>query len=288
MKKKRKFIIPIFISIIMLIGIGLCIYFTSPVNNSDAIVEFTINNNSTTESIIDDLYENDLIKNKIFAKLYLKINKFDTIKAGNFELMRSMSLKEIFNTITNSSNIREDTVVITFLEGKTVEDYAEEIEKNLNIKKEAFLNTFKDNTYINSLIERYWFLDSEILNSGIYYSLEGYLAPDTYMFYNDASATDIIEKMLDQEETILDEYKKQIEASNKSVHYFLTMASIAELEGSTLEDRKNIVGVFYNRLNNNDKLGSDVTTYYASHLKLYERDLLDSELNSVNGYNTIV
>ena len=41
-----------------------------------------------------------------------------------------------------------------------------------------------DSSYIKSLIEKYWFLTDSILDSNIYYPLEGYLAPDTYHFDN--------------------------------------------------------------------------------------------------------
>ena len=61
---------------------------------------------------------------------------------------------------------------------------------------------------------------------------------------------------------------------------------MVESEGVSLEDRKNIAGVFINRLNKNMALGSDVTTYYASKIELGERDLYMSEINSDNPYNT--
>ena len=61
---------------------------------------------------------------------------------------------------------------------------------------------------------------------------------------------------------------------------------MVEGEGVTLDDRKNIAGVFINRLNNGMSLGSDVTTYYAAKIELGERDLYKSEINSDNPYNT--
>ena len=61
---------------------------------------------------------------------------------------------------------------------------------------------------------------------------------------------------------------------------------MVESEGVSLEDRKNIAGVFMNRLNANMSLGSDVTTYYAFKIELGERDLYTKEINSSNPYNT--
>ena len=71
-----------------------------------------------------------------------------------------------------------------------------------------------------------------------------------------------------------------------TVHQLLTLASVAELEGSTLEEREEIVGVFYNRLDQNMSLGSDVTTYYAVGKELSDGDLTAKEIATENLYNT--
>ena len=57
--------------------------------------------------------------------------------------------------------------------------------------------------------------------------------------------------------------KDVINSKTYTVHQMLTLASMAELEGKSDTDRAKIVGVFFNRLNANMSLGSDVTTYYA-------------------------
>ena len=66
----------------------------------------------------------------------------------------------------------------------------------------------------------------------------------------------------------------------------LSLASMIELEAKNAEDRAEVSGVFYNRLNKNMSLGSDVTTYYAYKVDMGERDLYMSEINGYNPYNT--
>ena len=87
-------------------------------------------------------------------------------------------------------------------------------------------------------------------------------------------------------EKYLDTYKEDLENSEISMHQILTLASMAELEGKSLEDRKEIVGVFINRINKGMSLGSDVTTYYAFKVDMGDRDLTAKELNTENPYNT--
>ena len=45
--------------------------------------------------------------------------------------------------------------------------------------------------YFDTLIDKYWFLTDEILQSGIMFPLEGYIYPETY-FVTDADKIDIL------------------------------------------------------------------------------------------------
>ena len=156
-----------------------------------------------------------------------------------------------------------------------------------NNNENDLYKVLNDEEYLNKLINKYWFLTDEIKNINLYYSLEGYLFPNTYQFLNkDVSIEKIIEVMLTETERQLEPYKEEIEQTNLSVHEILTFASIVELEGACSDDRAGIAGVFYNRLNSNWSLGSDVTTYYAIKVDMGERDLYLSELNDFNDYNT--
>ena len=66
----------------------------------------------------------------------------------------------------------------------------------------------------------------------------------------------------------------------------MTLASIIELEAGNA-DRKDVAGVFYNRLDANWTLGSDVTTYYGSKIDDFSYSLTKNELNDCsNKYNT--
>lgn len=143
-----------------------------------------------------------------------------------------------------------------------------------------------DKEFLNELINEYWFLTDEILNSDIYYSLEGYLYPNTYMIYKNSSFKNVVYKMLDEMNNKLTPLKSKIENSNYTVHELLTLASIVEQEGPVGTDRYGIAGVFTNRLNDNWSLGSCVTTYYAARVTLgdalYQKDIDDCS----NKYNT--
>ena len=197
-----------------------------------------------------------------------------------------MGVEEILNTISDGKKATSTDIQIGFVEGKNMRYVASVIAKNTNNTEDDVYNLLKDQAYLNELINTYWFIDKSILNKNIYYSLEGYLYPDKYNFKDkNVTVKEIFKVMLDEEEKKLAPYKDEIIKSKYSYHEILTMASIIELEAYGA-DRAKVAGVFYNRLNINMALGSDVTTYYGSKVDMGSRDLYVKELNDTNPYNT--
>ena len=253
-------------------------------NNKAEIIE--IEQGTRTEGIISLLKEKNLIRSSLATKIYIKLNKIKSLQAGKYELNQSMQLSEILKKIS-SGEIYDETVKITFKEGKNMRWIAKTIaEKTKNTEEDVF-NLLKDETYINSLIEKYWFLTDTIKDQNIYYPLEGYLYPDTYIFENaNVSVKTIFNIILNNTDKVLSKYKQEMETKRISVHNLLTIASIVELEGRDTDSRAGISSVIYNRLRTNMSLGSDVTTYYAMQVDMGERNLYSSELKTSNPYNT--
>ncbi len=269
---------------LLLLGtFGFYQYEISPTDKkSTATYEVVVKQGMSTSEIADLLKKKNLIRNSFFFKVYMKLNRKQTIKAATYDLKKSMDLDTIISLLEVGK--ANDDISITFKEGKTIKDYAKVLSTNTNISEEDFLAKMKDKTYLTSLINSYWFLTDTILNDDIYYGLEGYLAPDTYNFKDkDVSIEEVVKTLLDQEETNLEPYKNKVNKAN--IHDILTLASMAELEGVKEKDRKMIVGVFQNRLSKNMNLGSDVTTYYAFSEDM-TNDLTSEMFNTYNPYNT--
>lgn len=269
---------------LLLLGtFGFYQYEISPTDKkSTATYEVVVKQGMSTSEIANLLKEKNLIKNSFFFKVYMKLNRKQTIKAATYDLKKSMVLDTIVSLLEVGK--ANDDISITFKEGKTIKDYAKVLSTNTNISEEDFLAKMKDKTYLTSLINSYWFLTDTILNDDIYYGLEGYLAPDTYNFKDkDVSIEEVVKTLLDQEEKNLEPYKNKVNKAN--IHDILTLASMAELEGVKEKDRKMIVGVFQNRLSKNMNLGSDVTTYYAFSEDM-TKDLTSEMFNTYNPYNT--
>lgn len=260
--KPRPLLLVVLLAVILLIlGISW-VYLASPVDKNDKKdIEVEITKGISVVKISNILKEEKLIRSKTLFKVYIKLYSNKTLKAGNYMLNRSMSLSEIVEVLEEGSKFDSNTLKLTFKEGQRITDYAKVVADSTNNNYEDVIAIFKDKNYMSELINKYWFLTNNILQDGIYYPLEGYLAPDTYYFKDsDVDTKEIIERMLDEMNKELTEYRVSL---GNNVHYYLTMASIVELEGKTLEDRQNIMGVFNNRISAGMHLGSDVTTYYA-------------------------
>ena len=260
---------------------------TMPVSKQIEEKEVQIPLGSGSSQIAKILKENNLIKSELVFKIYVKINKITNFQAGTYYLKESMDLKEITEMLQTGIMHDPNQITITYLEGKPMWYLVSTIADKTNNTEEDVYAVLANEEYIDSLIQKYWFLTDEIKNEDIYYPLEGYLFPDTYSIANkDTTVEEIFEKMLDKMDEVLEEYKEEIEASDYTIHEILTLASIVETEGLNNTDRKNVASVFYNRLNLGMSLGSDVTTYYAIKVDMGDRDLYQNEIDAYNPYNT--
>ena len=261
-------------------------YNISAVSSSEETKEVTIASGSSSSQIAEHLEQVGLIRSKTFFLIYLKIFQVNDLKAGVYTLSPSMNVETIVDTLTAGNNYNPNEIQIQFREGITMREVARLIASNTNHTEDEVIALLEDETYLDSLIEEYWFLTDAIKDSEIYYSLEGYLFPDTYNFVSkDVSIETIFATMLDEMEQVLEPYRSDIEASRFSVHELLNLASMAEKEGIG-NDRADIVSVFINRIDSNMSLGSDVTTRYALRIDDATQALTAAQYQTQSPYNT--
>ena len=278
----------VFTTVILALGIYYKVNMTGT-SNSDTKKIVNIEKGSI-DSIAKTLKDNNLIKNVSIFKVYIKLTNKTSLKAGIYELSENMGVEKIVKILEEGTKYNPNEISITFKEGINIRKIATLISENTNNSYDDVIKKASDETFIDTLINKYWFLTENIKNKNIYYSLEGYLFPDTYRFNNrEVTTEEIFTKMLDEMDKKISKYKDEINKSDLSVHEIITLASIVELEGAKATDRKGVAGVFYNRLASSayPTLGSDATTYYASKIDDWSYSLTYKELNDCkNKYNT--
>lgn len=283
-KPKPLLIFLILMGSFLIILAAVYLFLASPMDKNDhENVEVVVPSGTGVAGIAKILKENDLIRSELLFTVTVKSKGSLYLQASTYLFSRNMSMEDIISELVSGSKYNPDAITITFKEGMRITDYATEISKTTNHSETEVLNTLNDRTFLENLSKKYWFLTDDILQEGIYYPLEGYLAPDTYQFDNkDVSISTIVDTMLKEMEKELEPYKSHVQ---DNIHYYMTMASLIELEGTNTENRKMIAGVFENRIAANMNLGSDVTTYYSLQYPMTS-DLTTAQFATVNPYNT--
>lgn len=282
--------------------------FFSPVDATALETEtFVIESGSSVTTVGRNLFEKGLIKNRgLFGYIIQFRGLTSSIQYGNYELSRSMTMFEIIDTLSSGSATTERT--ITIIPGWTLEDIADYlVEKGAAANREEFLDLCSQPELF---IDSSYALQTAKAENGFknrLYALEGYLAPDTYRIFINASVQSIISKLLGQTDKVLDkliyasdttiaydENGNIIEVTDASKQYktkltpeeTVILASMIEKEAGNKNDYARISAVFHNRLNRGMKLESDATVSYV--LKLKRLALTSGELSVASPYNTYI
>ena len=287
-KKKRKSGCLLILILILAVLVGFGGYYTmglrpvDPTSEEEVVVE--IPSGSGASAIVDILDDAGLVRNKFCAKVNSRIGHYNNLQANTYVLSPTMSFQEIMKIINTGDFEYISKESIEVKDGARLQQVAEAMAEQLPYTADEILARWSDKEYLNELIDRYWFLTDEILDKDVMYPLEGYLYADTYFVTSDAEDIDgFTEMCLDRMDSVLSEYRSDIEASGYSVHEILTLASIVNKEAMA-EDQAGVAGVFMNRLDQGMSLGSDVTVCY-----IFQEDRVDlkvSQLESTNPYNT--
>ncbi len=259
------FLVFILVGTIILSYIGLtCVGDMLAINRSEENVEVMIPADSSYSEIIDILADNDLIKRKLFCKIFTKYREFDdeTYLSGNYYLNSNMGVEGMLKDIM-AAPVTADTIKLSFPEGWTIQQIFEKLEKNDVCDTNKLYSAIRSSSYT------YDFYTDIADDSKRYLKLEGYLFPDTYDLYVDADTNYVIKKFLDNfNSKWTEEYQSKADKLGYSCDEILTIASIIQKEAANVEQMKIISSIIHNRLNdsaNYPTLGCDSTAIYISN-----------------------
>jgi UPF0755 protein len=264
-----------------------------PINTeAKKTIQVEIPEGSSTKEIANILFENDLIKNATVFNYYSKIKSYNNYQSGFYNLSQSMSVDDLAKALQESGTPtaqEEPAGKVLIVEGYTLTQIANSVTLNAKtddktdktpFTSEEFLATVTNQEFIDRMVATYpnLFASLPAADSGVIYRLEGYLFPAVYDYYDDATIEDLVEQMISTTDARLQPYYEAIANKNLTVNEVLTLASLVEKEGSTDEDRRNIASVFFNRLNAEMPLQSNIAILYAQG-KLGEETTLAEDTN---------
>jgi UPF0755 protein len=199
------------------------------------------------------------------------LGEAESLKAGEYELRKDMSLAEIIDKLARGDAIAQ---WFTIPEGYTVDQVAEALDSQNLAEKRRFARL------LNGAPERF----------GVEFSvprpsLEGYLFPDSYKVKVGVSEASIVRAMLQTfQQKVLEGLAPEIRSSDLPLDDIIIVASMIEREAQHAADRPLISAVIRNRLAKRMPLQIDATVLYA--LGEHKSRVLFKDLEVESPYNT--
>ncbi|WP_244598053.1 endolytic transglycosylase MltG [Roseitalea porphyridii] len=253
--------------VLALVGLGAAMYlgkvrFEQP-GPLEASTTYMVRPGATLIQIASGLERRGIISNaRLFELGSRAYGTEDDFKAGEFEIRAGASMKDIMDTMVQGVAILHP---LTVVEGTTVYQAFQKIAEHEMLSGE---------------------MPDEM-------PPEGMLIADTQKFTRGTERRDIIARMIDQQERLVQQIweKRDSDLPIDDINEFVTLASIVEKETALAEERPRVAGVFVNRLERGMRLQSDPTIIYGlfgGEGKPADRPIYQSDIESQTPYNTYV
>ena len=166
-----------------------------------------VEESDTLSTVVHELKKTGVETQGFNFEVYAKLKKLDEkLQPGTYTLDARMSYDELIYAL-RSGEERDDIEKISFPEGMSVHEIADELEENNVCSAKAFLDAVQ-----NDDLSGYDFIPQVEEGSLRYLRLEGYVFPDTYYFFVGENPSAVLKKFLDAfDKRVTDEMRQQIE-----------------------------------------------------------------------------
>jgi UPF0755 protein len=254
-ESRSKYLKPGEFILILLVFLGVLagltyIFFTPNYLNREAPVQFEISRGESLTSVIDRLYDEEIIPSKLNMRIASFIYGADTkIRAARYFIPDGLTYLELIELfIEGDANFLKS---VKIFDGMSSEWIASRMRTDLFIDSVEFLRSMEEDSLL-------MLIDPEIK------SLNGFLLPKEYFFYEKSSPGEIIINFIGEfNKFVNDTLKRKADQMGYSLFEVITLASIIEGETNLNEEMPVIAGVYYNRLRIGMRLQADPTIQYV-------------------------
>jgi UPF0755 protein len=276
-RHRGRIILPAIVLVLLLIAGGLAKFYgwATGASGPRTAVVVEVPSGASGGDVAGLLQQKGVIRSALGFKILIRFKHPGEFDAGRYNLTTNMTASQALSALENGPV--QPRVRLTVPEGFTIDQTAGRVSDALNLSPTDFEDAAKAGTYT---LPPY-------LPSGSS-TVEGFLFPDTYFFFPDATADDVIRTQLgqfDKEAKDLDLVDKA-KALGMTPYQVVVVASLIEEEARYQQDRVRVAEVIYNRLKKGMLLQIDATTAYGVG-KLGEK-LTPSDYASKSPYNTYV
>lgn len=241
-----------------------------PQTNMTKVRKLKISHGQSLAGISSMLYQKDIISNKWVFEFVTKLKGLDkSIQTGTFRFNNINTNHDIINNLAFG---RPDRKKITFLEGWNMKQVAQHLSSVMKFEYDEVISLLNNENFISDLK-----IDSK--------TLEGYLFPETYYFFEGVDKKTIIKRLVKEHLSFWNEEALfKADSLGFTPAEIITLASIIEGEAIYDSERPVISAVYHNRLKKGMKLQADPTVQYI--INDGPRRLLNKDLRIKSPYNT--
>lgn len=241
-----------------------------PLHMPASEVEFRVLPGSSLRGAVSQIKEAGLDLHPDLFALLAKLKRSDTgLKAGSYAIKRGITPLDLLAKLTRGEVTQGE---LTLLEGWSFRQWRKRMDQHADLRHET--------TGLSEaqIIEK---LGLPVTN------LEGWLAPDTYLFDKQSSDLDLLARAhrLMQHRLDVEWSQRANGLPYKTPYDALIMASIVEKETGRESDRVQVAAVFVNRLRIGMLLQTDPTVIYGVG-DSFDGNLRKRDLQTDTPYNT--
>ncbi len=222
-------------------------------------VTVTVEQGSGPARIANILKDAGVIRYPRVFRMYAKQQgAAGNLQYGEFALEQGMSYDAIIEVLTTT--VKRASTTVTFPEGITAIQFAQRMEEAGLCTAEEFLDVANNGDFSQY---DFW---NQIPNDPEhrFMKCEGYLAPNTYQFFNDDTVYNYVDKLYAQfQSEIPEEFTARAKELGMTLDQVVTLASFVQEEAGNAESA-HVSAVFHNRLAPGSpypRLESNVSSY---------------------------
>ncbi|MCL2745828.1 MAG: endolytic transglycosylase MltG [Coriobacteriia bacterium] len=211
-------------------------------------IPVVIEQGTSVAGIAETLEEAGVISSAITFRGQVRLaGADDTLLAGSYLMYAGMSHNDII-AMLQAGPPRQDVVRVTIPEGRSIDRMALILAEEMNFTADEFTQVAKSGA--PEFAGEFPFLIGAFDDS-----LEGYLFPDSYEFFQEATVHEVITQMLQRFQYVWNSLEDPTGAATEMTpEELVVLASLVEMESSLERERPLVSSVIYNRLAINRKL----------------------------------
>lgn len=244
---------------VLIVTIPIVLWLVPPPFFTSVTVDIT--RGTSVAEAADKLAESGVVYTPELVTLPFKATG-NNIPAGTYQFSTKENAVTVVSRLAEGDyGISQNSVVIP--EGFTNQQIADRLQNKLkseNFSSEAFLRLAEEH--------------------------QGYLYPDSYQFYTDVTAEEVIQIMRENFDKQISSLKDELSNFDKSLADVIKMASLVELEAADYQIRRRIAGVLWNRIEANMPLQVDAV--FMPLIGKGTSELTKSDLEIESPYNLYI